>query len=54
MVSVNQSVGRLIRNKDDFGCVYLMGSLFFSSRYNLSQWILNGMNYIENFNEIKK
>ena len=45
MVAVNQSLGRLIRNKDDFGIMICFGIEFEINKNLFSNWIKKNMSY---------
>ena len=54
MVAVNQSLGRLIRNKDDFGIMICFGIEFDNNKNLFSNWIKKNISYknlSENDNE---
>ena len=50
MISVNQSLGRLIRNKDDYGIMICFGIEFKNSLLLFSKWIKNNISCV-NLNE---
>lgn len=56
--ALNQTIGRVIRNKDDFGILILCDPRFKNYKYGLSQWIqpyfpLNGIPFSSVESEIK-
>ena len=47
MVAINQSLGRLIRNKDDYGIMICIGNEIEKNRFLFSKWIQNNISSIE-------
>lgn len=57
--ALNQTIGRVIRNKDDFGILILCDPRFKNYKYGLSQWVqrffpLNETSFFSAESEIKK
>jgi Rad3-related DNA helicase len=40
IIAVNQAIGRLIRHKDDFGTLYLLGKKLYQNKHHLSKWAM--------------
>ena len=47
LIAVNQSLGRLIRDKDDYGIMICFGNEFKGNKYMLSNWIKNNVVFID-------
>ena len=47
MVAINQSLGRLIRNKDDYGIMICIGNEIKTNKFLFSKWIQNNISCIE-------